>query len=318
VTGSERWSALEIRLLVAFVAVVDTGSFTAAAKRLGYTQSGISQQVAALERIVGRKLLVRQAGGRRPSELTSSGETLLRHSRTILVQLDRAFDDLVAGEGARTATVRVASFSSASVHLLPALHHALRTNPLLRATLLEGVGDEQLFGWLDTREAELGFAVLPVPARFAFDELGLDPYVAVVPSGSRLAQGRELAVEQLIGRPLLGIRRCPHEAAVEARLAAAGIDCRMFSRYDDNRLIQALAAAGDGIAVVPSLTVDTADESVRALPIRGDVPARTIALVRLRDGLLSPAARDFRQFALPICRRLLETPSFDWAHARAS
>ena len=118
VSGNERWSALEIRLLVAFVAVVDAGSFTAAAKQLGYTQSGISQQIAALERIVERRLLVRQSGGRRPIELTPVGESLLRHSRILLAQLDRAYDEVIGHEQALAATsvcVSGASRSASSV-----------------------------------------------------------------------------------------------------------------------------------------------------------------------------------------------------------
>src|SRR6059058_2133475 len=140
--GSERWSALEIRLLVAFVGVVDAGSFTGAARRLGYTQSGISQQIAALERIVERKLLVRQAGGRRPIELTPAGEALLRHSRILLGQLDRAYAEMADAEAAVATTVGLASFPSAAVHLVPATERVLREQTPLRLELLETLNDE--------------------------------------------------------------------------------------------------------------------------------------------------------------------------------
>src|SRR6059058_1006218 len=96
--GSERWSALEIRLLVAFVGVVDAGSFTGAARQLGYTQSGISQQIAALERIVDRKLLVRQYGRRLPVKLTPAGASLLEHCRAVLRQVDRAYTEVGRSE----------------------------------------------------------------------------------------------------------------------------------------------------------------------------------------------------------------------------
>lgn len=78
-----------------------------------------------------------------------------------------------------------------------------------------------------------------------------------------------------------------------------------FSRYDDDRLIQALAAAGNGVAIVPSLTVDATDDSVRVLELAGEPPPRIIVLVEHRDAVLSSAAREFRKLALPICQQLL-------------
>jgi DNA-binding transcriptional LysR family regulator len=308
-TGSERWAALEIRLLVAFAVVVDEGSFTSAARRLGYTQSGISQQIAALERIVDRKLLLRQAGGRRPIELTPVGEAFLQHCRALLGQLDRAYGEVVEQEQALAATARIAAVPSAAVRLVPTLQRAVRIEKGLSLELFEGPTDEDVFGRLDSHEAELGIAALPVPTRFAVDEIGVDPYVAVVPVNSDLAGGGDVTLPQLVGRPLLGIRNCPHEDAVAARLAAAGFDSRTITRYDDNRLIQAQVAAGNGIAVVPALTVEPADESIRILNIVGNLPPRVLALIQLRDGLLSGAGRDFKQVALPVARRLLRDAS---------
>ena len=68
---------LEVRHLRAFTEVARLGSFDAAARTLGYTQSGVSQQVQGLERIVGAPLLERPPGGRRPVELTDVGRLLL-------------------------------------------------------------------------------------------------------------------------------------------------------------------------------------------------------------------------------------------------
>jgi molybdate transport repressor ModE-like protein len=103
--GNERWAALEIRLLTAFVAVVEHGSFTSAARELGYSQPGISQQIASLERIVERKLLTRRNGRHRSVELTDAGSTLLGHARAMLRQLDRAYTDILAVERGVAGTV---------------------------------------------------------------------------------------------------------------------------------------------------------------------------------------------------------------------
>ena len=70
------WAGLEMRHLLALVAVVESGTFSAAAEQLGYTQSAVSQQVGTLERMVGAPLFERP-GGRRTVQLTTAGEMLL-------------------------------------------------------------------------------------------------------------------------------------------------------------------------------------------------------------------------------------------------
>ena len=306
VEGNERWAALEIRLLMAFAAVVEHGSFTGAAKELGYTQSGVSQQIATLERIVERKLLTRQTGRHRSVELTQAGATLLEHAQAILRQLDRAYIEIVAVERAAASTVKVGAFSSAAVHLLPGLRRELQRDGTLSLEWVEVQTDYELFAHLDAGTAELAFAVLPTPERFVAERVGTDPYVAVVSAESPLAATSVLTPSELHGETLIGITRCEHEDAVAGRLAAHGVDMSASERYDDNRLIQSLVASGSGVAIVPSLIVDRTDESIRVLEIPVDVPARTIALIHPRDAQLSRAALRFKQLAVPLSATLLQ------------
>jgi DNA-binding transcriptional LysR family regulator len=198
------------------------------------------------------------------------------------------------------------------------LQRALRAHhPSLALELLDAVKEEDVVARLDAGEAELGIAVLPVPPRFVVHELGSDPYVAVVPATSRFASRSKISLAQLTDHPLLGVRGS-HEAVVAARLAAAGIDCHAVTRYDDSRLIQAHVAAGNGIAIVPSTTVEAADPSIRVLGIHGNLPPRMLALVQLRDTLPAASAREFQQIALPLCRKLLVEVGACWADANAS
>ena len=71
---ADRWLGLDLRHLVALKTIADEGSFGKAAERLGYTQSAVSQQIAALERIVGLRLIERP-GGPRPISLTEAGRS---------------------------------------------------------------------------------------------------------------------------------------------------------------------------------------------------------------------------------------------------
>src|SRR5919108_1177491 len=92
---ADNWLGLEFRHLIALKAIAEEGTFGRAARRLGYTQSAISQQIATLERIVGQRLIDRP-GGPRPVSLTEAGRLLLRHADGITARLQAAQADLGA------------------------------------------------------------------------------------------------------------------------------------------------------------------------------------------------------------------------------
>ena len=115
--------------------IAESGSFTAAATRLGYTQSAVSRQAAALERSAGTALFERRPDGVR---LTPAGLTLLRHARTILDCLTAAERDLI-GTVSRTELVRLGLFLSAGAAILPlSLRHLAATDPQITVTTREG------------------------------------------------------------------------------------------------------------------------------------------------------------------------------------
>ena len=106
---------LDVRRLRVLREVARQGSFSAAADALSYTQSAISQQIAALERETGATLLQRRAGGVR---LTDAGRALVTRTDAILAQLADAERELAAIAGLRGGRVRLASFPSAGATLV--------------------------------------------------------------------------------------------------------------------------------------------------------------------------------------------------------
>src|SRR3954467_12551190 len=117
-SSAEGWPGLELRHLVALQVLAREGSFAAAAEALGYTQSAISQQIAALERTAGLRL-VERPGGRRRIWLTEAGQALLRHADAIVAQVHAAAADVEAlGEG-RAGQLRVGTYQSVSARILP-------------------------------------------------------------------------------------------------------------------------------------------------------------------------------------------------------
>ncbi|MET9494374.1 LysR family transcriptional regulator [Streptomyces sp. NPDC006552] len=115
--------------------IAESGSFTAAATRLGYTQSAVSRQAASLERSAGAALFERRPDGVR---LTPAGLTLLRHARTILDCLTAAERDL-DGALAQAEPVRLGLFLSAGAALLPpSLTRLAASDPQVTVTTTEG------------------------------------------------------------------------------------------------------------------------------------------------------------------------------------
>jgi molybdate transport repressor ModE-like protein len=91
----ETWISVEVRHLSALLAVAEERSFRRAARRLGYTQSAISGQIAALERIVGARLVERSRGTAHVA-LTPAGDVLVRHAERVTAQLTEARAELKA------------------------------------------------------------------------------------------------------------------------------------------------------------------------------------------------------------------------------
>src|SRR5271169_4484086 len=115
--------------------VARRGSFSAAADALDYTQSAISQQIAALEAEAGMTLLERHARG---VSLTAAGQTLVGHAEGILARLEAAESALSAIAGLRSGRLRMASFPTAGATLMPLAIATFRSSyPDVELTLAE-------------------------------------------------------------------------------------------------------------------------------------------------------------------------------------
>src|SRR4051812_5128489 len=126
ITEPDQWYGVELRHLAALDAVAQEGTFGRAAERLGYTQSAISQQIAALERIVGERLIERPGGPRRVS-LPGAGTLLLRHAEAIVHRLEAARADMLALRAGETGPLRIAMYQSVGARIIPAVMRRFMT-----------------------------------------------------------------------------------------------------------------------------------------------------------------------------------------------
>jgi DNA-binding transcriptional LysR family regulator len=301
---ADSWLGIELRHLLALQAVAEEGSFGRAARSLGYTQSAISQQIAALERIVGQQLIDRP-GGPRPVTLTDAGVLLLTHTRAINARLAAAQADLDAFGNGDSGPLSIGTYQSVGARILPTLLGAFRAEwPKVDVRLVESADDRELLELVERGEIDVSFCVFPLEGGpFESIELMRDPYVLVVPADSPLI-GREKppTLREILELPLISYRTCRTTHRVEERLRLAGREPEVVFRSDDNGTVQALVAAGVGVALVPRLTVDPFDDSIAVIELGDRVPPRIIGVAWHADRQLTPAAQMFIQAAEAVCR----------------
>jgi len=294
----EQWEGLEVRHLRALQVVARTGAIGRAAAELGYTQSAISQQLAALERAVGARLFER-GSGRRNGSLTGEGKVLLGHAEAVLGRLQAARIDLAqAAEGEEP--LRVGGFPSVGARVLPALlarHRSVAPDMDLR--FRESSRDEELWDLVEAGDLDIAFTMLPAREPLESTEMMRDPHHLVVPADSPFSSAPPL--EQLAEMPLIAYRSCRRDHSLEAQLRARGLEPEVAFRSDDNGTIQGLVAAGHGVAAMPLLAIDLHDPAVRVLPLGEEIPPRVIGLVRHRDRRLTPAIQAFTEAAHETC-----------------
>lgn len=303
------WAGLELRHLFALRAVAQAGTFGRAAADLGYTQSAMSQQIASLEALVGQRLVERSRGQPRV-ELTEAGRLLLAHANAILARLQAAHADFAAfGQGA-LGVLRVGTYQSVSTRILPLLMRDFSAAwPRVEVRLSE-VSSQDLLPLVERGELDLTFEVLPI-AQGPFEALEVlrDPYVLLVAADSPLARRKQLPGPRELARlPWISFRHSAEEERFASLIRGQSEAPRVIFRSDDNGAVQGMVGAGLGVALVPALAVDLRDQAVVALPLGDAVPPRALCLVWHRDRFRSPAAREFVDTAVRVCRQLATSP----------
>jgi len=298
------WLGVELRHLAALQALAEEGSFGRAAHRLGYTQSAISQQIATLERVVGERL-VERPGGPRPITLTEAGRLLLRHAESIMARLQAAQADLAALSAGEAGSLRVGTFQSVGAKILPEVMRRFGSAwPDVDIELFESHADSELASAVERGELDLSFVQLPISnPSLETIEILRDQYVLVAQAGSPLTR-REKApsLKEIAEQPLIGYKNCRATQIMADSLRATGREPRFVFRSDDNGVVQGLAGAGVGVAVMPELTVDRNDDSVQIVELGAKIAPRMIGIAWHADRYHSPAAKAFVETARAVAK----------------
>jgi DNA-binding transcriptional LysR family regulator len=296
---------IEIRQLRALQAVASEGSFGRAAERLGFTQSAISQQIAALERAVGDKVFDRPGGPRRV-ELTPTGEMLLVHATAVLDRLREAEDGLRSLRAGEVGRLVVGSFQSVSVNVLPEVVGRLRTErPGLSVRCEESDENEELVARLLSDDIDLSFLIgMPDNDHIEAVPLLIDPFVLLT-GGTDFPSSVDPT--SLRGVPMIGQSPCACQVSIDRSLRDYGVEPDYVFRTNDNAAVQAMVRARMGQAILPFLAVDMNDLGVVVSTLDPPIPPRVIAIARRLGRTLAPAADRFVELATEVCRTLQQS-----------
>jgi DNA-binding transcriptional LysR family regulator len=269
------------------------GSFSAAAEALSYTQSAISQQIAALEAEAGLALLERRPRG---VNLTAAGQTLVGHAEGILARLEAAEASLEAIAGLRGGRLRMASFPTAGATLMPLAIATFRASyPDVELTLSEDEPEEIA---PRLRAGELDLALLfefagesPLDEDVTRVELLEDPMYLALPREHALAGKDRLRLEDLKGEAWVQTSRSsPCARHVVRSCHAAGFEPQVSFESDDYQTVQGLVAAGVGVALIPELALSVVREEIAIRALSPSPPVRQVVAAAPAGARLVPAA----------------------------
>src|SRR3954471_3178064 len=197
---------LDVKRMRILKEVADRGSFSAAAEALSYTQSAVSQQIAALEREAGTQLVTR---GSRGIRLTEAGEALVRHADAILTRLADAEAELEAIRGLRGGRLRLAAFPTVGATLMPLAIATFRErHPDIELTVRQ-LEPEDSLPLLKSGELDIALTIEPsvrpededgVECQFLLD----DPMYVALPLDHPLGNKPRLRMKDLAGEAWIG------------------------------------------------------------------------------------------------------------------
>jgi DNA-binding transcriptional LysR family regulator len=298
---------MDIRQLKAFVAIAESGTFTAGAVRVHVTQAAISMQIRQLETETHAQLFIRAP---RRVILTEAGEKLLERAYTILREHDAALEELAALTGAHRGRLRIGSASAmVSADPLPQILRELRrTYAAVETSVVSGTS-ESLVKQVLAGELDAAFVSLPVEARGVQTELLSEDYLVAIASPRHpMAKQKIVSAYALAGEKLiLGERGGNTRRLIDQFFAQAGVTLKVTMELSRLAAIKRMVEEDMGVGIVPlqSVQEEVRSGSLVRWWIEGAQINWQLGIARLVGGYESPIHLKFLQ----LCREHFAQPA---------
>lgn len=296
---------LDVSRLQVLLHVIEEGSVTAAAARLQYSPSAVSQQLRRLEREVGQPLLTRHARGMVPTE---AGQVLAGHARKVVRQLTAAEADLAEIAGLRRGQLSIGTFATVGSSFVPLAVQRFRQ---LYPSIRMHIHSDREQGLIDKlEEGEVGLSLLwdyewrrIDPSQVALTTLFEDPTVLVVAADHPLAGERSVHMRDLADEGwIIRSEQHPVVEVLHRSAAAAGFEPRISFEANDYQEAQAMVSVGFGVALAPRTALTNKHPGVRILSLGDSAPPRRIVVAHRHDRVRAPAEIAFHEVLLDMAQ----------------
>ena len=240
---------MNIQKYMAFVKTVEYGSFTKAAERLNYSQSGISRMINDLEKEWKIVLLKRGKAGVR---LTSDGMRLLPFAQRVCAEYEKLQLEVDELNGLQSGLIRIGTFSSAATHWLPKIIREFqKAYPNIDYELLLGDYGE-IESWIEEGRVDCGFVRLPAEHEFETIFLEQDRLLAVLPEEHPLAVKKNVSAAELCEEPFMLLEK-GDKTDISEIFERCNLKPRVrFTTWDDYA-IMSMVENGLGVSILPEL-----------------------------------------------------------------
>lgn len=268
---------LNVLKYMAFIKTVETGSFTKAAEKLNYSQSGVSRMIHDLEKEWNLTLLERNRSG---VKLTSEGFRILPYAKSLCEEyqkLQMQVDDL---HGLQSGIIRIGTISSIATHWLPNIIKAFQKDyPGIDYELLLGDYTE-IEEWIKEGRVDCGFTRTPTCPDFDTEFLEQDRLLAIFPENHPLTELDKVPLAALCEEPFMLLEKGA-KAEISEVFERNGLTPRVHFTTWDDYAVMAMVESGLGISMLPELILKRMQYKIVAKEL--DVPAKRNIVVALRD-----------------------------------
>ena len=294
---------MDMKKWEALLTAVELGSFTRAAQHLGYTQSGLTHMMHALEKEVGFPLLIRDRYGVR---LTAAGEQLLPAIREFQ-QVGRRLEHQISLVGnTKRESIRVAAYSSMCVHWLPAIVSKFRMDhPDISVDIRMGNVDE-MYAWLQEDKVDLSFVSHQEREGFDWVPLWDDPLLAILPPDYPIGDCKTFPISGFDGREFL-MPSLGFEYDILPIFRAAGVSPDIRDTSVDDSTVISMVELGLGYSILSELILEGRRDNIIARPMEGGA-YRPLGITLPSLSQATPLISRFIHYARDVVRSLHAAP----------
>jgi len=285
---------MQIESLKVFCDLAETKSFTKTAQINGVTQSAISQQVSALERLFGARMVERS---RRNFRLTAEGQVLYEFSKQIVQAYEALHSKMQELKDIICGTIRVSAIYSIGLHDLPHyIKKFMQTYPTVNVQV-EYRGANQVYADVLSNAADFGLVAYPRrDVQLVTVQVGKVPFVLICHPHHPLARRKSVRLKDINGQKLVCFEAdSPTGIAIDKLLRARDVKVTKAMEFDNVETIKRAVEIDAGVAIVPLSTVmqEVEKHTLAAIKLDEKGMERPWGVIYKRNKVLSPAMKSF-------------------------